>query len=297
MKPVLSPKEVAEAIGVSESSLKRWADAGRLHVYRTAGGHRRIHVAEAIRFIRESGATVIRPDVLGLPDADSMRQDDRSGASDSDRLLAYLEEGKAAEARGLLISLYLSGRTIAELADGPIREAMRELGTLWNHGEEGIFVEHRATEICLQAVHQLHLLVNIPDDAPNAVGGAPEDDPYLLPTALAAGVLAEAGFAAVNLGPDTPAMALRAAYEEYQPRLVWLSVSSPTHMEQWRAEALQLLELVSGSEATVVIGGQRVGELKLPTHPQLLLARNMSELAAFARGLGAAAKKPHSNGS
>ena len=41
---MLSPRELAEAVGVSESSLKRWADRGRVHVHRTEGGHRRIPV-------------------------------------------------------------------------------------------------------------------------------------------------------------------------------------------------------------------------------------------------------------
>ena len=54
MKPLLSPRELAQAIGVSESSLKRWADAGQIRVARTAGGHRRISIADAVRFIREA---------------------------------------------------------------------------------------------------------------------------------------------------------------------------------------------------------------------------------------------------
>lgn len=291
MKPVLSPKEVAEAIGVSESSLKRWADAGHLHVHRTAGGHRRIRITDAIRFIRETGATVIRPEVLGLPDAGSMQVAPLDSKSDSERLLEFLQAGQAPEARGLLVSLYLSGRTIAELADGPIRDAMRQIGTLWNHGEEGIFVEHRATEICLQAAHQLRLLIEVPEHAPCCVGCAPEDDPYLLPTALAAGVLAEAGFAAVNLGPDTPAGALRAAIAAYRPALIWLSVSSASRVDDWRDEVLDLLSLAQEAHVTLVLGGQRAGDLKLPTHARLLQAQSMSELAAFARGVATGAAK------
>ena len=65
-KTLLTPKELAEVIGASESSLRRWVDAGSIRMSRTTGGHRRIPVAEAIRFIRESGATVVRPDLLGL---------------------------------------------------------------------------------------------------------------------------------------------------------------------------------------------------------------------------------------
>src|SRR5215211_2356769 len=63
---LLTPKDLADAIGASESSLRRWVDSGRVKMSRTAGGHRRIPLAEAIRFIRETHATVVRPDLLGL---------------------------------------------------------------------------------------------------------------------------------------------------------------------------------------------------------------------------------------
>ena len=75
MKNVLSPKELGSAIGVSESSLKRWADDGRLRVARTAGGHRRIELREAVRFIRASGFTVQRPELLGLAELDGIERD------------------------------------------------------------------------------------------------------------------------------------------------------------------------------------------------------------------------------
>ena len=50
MESLLSPREVAVALGVSESSVKRWVDLGELAALRTAGGHRRITRAEAVRF-------------------------------------------------------------------------------------------------------------------------------------------------------------------------------------------------------------------------------------------------------
>ena len=65
-KPLLTPKELADAIGASESSLRRWVDSGQINMSRTAGGHRRIPLAEAIQFIRGIGATVVRPEMLGL---------------------------------------------------------------------------------------------------------------------------------------------------------------------------------------------------------------------------------------
>jgi excisionase family DNA binding protein len=71
-KRLLSPRQLATAIGVSESSLKRWIDDGLLSAARTAGKHRRIPLAEAIRFIRSQRAPLVRPDALGLPDLDAM---------------------------------------------------------------------------------------------------------------------------------------------------------------------------------------------------------------------------------
>ena len=67
MKDLVTPKQVAQAIDVSESSLKRWADEGLLLVSKTAGGHRRISITAAIRFIRERQLELVRPDILGLP--------------------------------------------------------------------------------------------------------------------------------------------------------------------------------------------------------------------------------------
>ena len=60
-KSLLTPKELAEAIGASESSIRRWVDTGDIRVARTAGGHRRITLSEAIRFIRQIEAPVVRP--------------------------------------------------------------------------------------------------------------------------------------------------------------------------------------------------------------------------------------------
>ena len=76
---LLSPKDLADAIGVSESSLKRWTDAGRIRASRTDGGHRRIALEDAVRFIREAGVPVVRPELLGMPEMAAAQQDNAPG--------------------------------------------------------------------------------------------------------------------------------------------------------------------------------------------------------------------------
>ena len=51
---LLTSAEAARSLGVSVSAVKRWADEGTLRGERTAGGHRRFHVAEVERLGREA---------------------------------------------------------------------------------------------------------------------------------------------------------------------------------------------------------------------------------------------------
>ena len=71
MKPpkLLSPAEFAEAIGVSESSVRRMADSGELRIFKTKGGHRKIPLDEAIRYTRDQSLTFVRPEILGSKSA------------------------------------------------------------------------------------------------------------------------------------------------------------------------------------------------------------------------------------
>lgn len=267
---LLSTRELSEALGVSESSIKRWVDGGRIAASKTEGGHRRVAVAEALRFIRESGSAVARPELLDLPDVAVAR------AHHHDRLLDYLLEGDTPGARGWLASRYLEGTTVAALADGPIRDAMHALGELWRHDDSGIFVEHRATDSCLQAISQLRSMIAAPaPHAACAVGGAPAGDPYLIPSQLAAMVVAECGMRAVNLGPDVPVPALERAVAELRPKLVWLSASvacAPARVTAFGRFFETLPRSVS-----IIVGGREASSWKLPARVQR--GTTMSDLA------------------
>jgi len=273
---LLSPRELGEALGVSESSLKRWIDAGKIVATRTDGGHRRISLPEAVRFIRETGAPLAHPEILDMPEVATAHE---QGIHGSDRLLGYLERGDALGARGFLLARYLRGATVAELCDGAIRDAMHGLGELWNHNSHGVFIEHRGTECCLQALAYLRATFEVPANAPIAVGGAPEDDPYLLPSFLASMVVEAAGLRAVNLGPNTPVAALQHAVVAHEPRIVWISASAKVAPARARALASWLATL---PPKTIAVVGGREGQRIAAANPSLRYVETMGELATIA---------------
>lgn len=293
MRTSLSPKQIALALGVSESSLKRWADDGRLSTTRTVGGHRRITLQEAIRFARETELRIVRPDVLGLPDlgrAKAFREDP------AQVMFEKLRSGSADDVRAMVLDAYLSGETVAAICDGPLTNALHRIGELWAHDSAGIFVEHRATDICIQTLNLLRMLIVgagggsdqdaiEADHRPVALGGAPAGDPYVLPSLMCACVMAEQGYHEVNLGANTPEASLRGAAEHYRPRLVWMSLSQAEPTWPSREELVALSEHLGAQGAELAVGGRGLNKLRPVAAPHLHLCDSMGELAAYAHGL------------
>jgi excisionase family DNA binding protein len=285
-KAFLTPRDLADAVGASESSLKRWADEGVIRATRTAGGHRRIALAEAIRFVRESRLTIERPELLGFEEVIRTGAAGESGTADA--LFDAFEQDEWRVARALIVSSFLSGESVAALCDGPIREALRRAGELWQHGQGGIVVEHRAVDVCLQALGTIRASLPPPAaDGPVAIGAGAAGDPYLLPSLMASTVLAEAGYRDVNLGPDMPTEPLLVAVERYAPAIVWRTASVPVELEPLLRDLETLADRAAQRGGRLVLGGRGVpaGPFALPAGVHHL--GSMGELMGFARGLRA----------
>lgn len=278
MTEALTPRDLALAIGVSESSLRRWVDSGRIRTYRTAGGHRRIPVDEGLRFIRESGSTVVRPELLGLA-ADAKK-------TPADDLYDALERGDADRAAGIVLSRYTAGESLAALCDGPIREAMHRIGELWTHGPRGILQEHWATKICGEILQQLRQLQPTADsDAPLSLGGAAEDDPYTLPSQMVSLVLGGLGFRTIDYGARTPADLLADAAKEQGASLVWLSLSVDLPKEQLRQQLHRLARQLRDTNTLLVLGGRHSSDINLGDASNVVMGSSMSHLADLAKGI------------
>ncbi len=282
---LFTPKDLATAIGASESSVRRWVDNGDIRMSRTAGGHRRIPLAEAVRFVRSRKLTIAKPEILGL-DPNETPNAELIGLTDDQKLFEILHAGDRQMARSLISSWFLAGRSLPSTFDGPIKHAMHRMGEVWKHDPRGILIEHRATEICIESIGAIRSLLPHPEEtAPLSLGGGSEGDPYSLPTMMVGATLAELGFRDINFGPNTPVELLGTEAIERRAKMVWLSVSSPADPKRLGAQIARLLEKLSGAGIHLVVGGQRYAALHLAGAEKLTQVDSMSELAAFARGL------------
>jgi excisionase family DNA binding protein len=283
----LSTAEAAEALAVSVSTVKRWVDEGILPAHVTAGGHRKLLRSEVLALARQVNLPRGGPAAPGgagaadpVPVADCLR----------DALLA----GRGPEARAVVRRAYDSGMPVEVIADRVIAPAMAEIGHRWETARIDVWQEHRGTEVCAAALFDLkeQLESRAERNRPVAVGGAPEGDPYTLPTLLAQLVLLDAGWEAVNLGPNTPLASLTRAVLELRPRLAWLSVSHLRDEAEFVAAYGDFYRAAEEQGVAVAVGGRALGEgvrssLIYTTHGD-----GLSHLAAFARTLHPRPKRP-----
>lgn len=283
MRVGISPKEFAEAIGVSESSVKRWVDQGALEATRTAGGHRRITRQAALRFVRSRNGCMAHPEKLGLDAALLTLARELSLEAAAEMGYELLERGDGDQLSGLVMALYLRGHSIAEIGDEMIRPALGRIGSKWLDGPQGIFIEHRATFQVMSALDELRAMIPTStvagDGEAVAITAGVAHDPYLLPTALAAAALAEIGWRAVCLGADTPLGVVAIAAAQVEARLIALSITSRPR-GTLRRELAAFAAAQHAKGRMVAIGGQSVAALDLATNANLFVGYTLSALVA-----------------
>lgn len=295
MKKLVTPKQVAQAVGVSESSLKRWCDRGLLSTVRTAGGHRRLAVDDVVQFLRQSGHKLVRPELLGLPT--NVGRGETVVARARDQIRDALLAGEEDQCRRIVFDLYLAGQSACDICDRVLAEAFHDIGDGWQCGEVVVYRERRGCEIALKALHDLRLAISAPPvDAPLALGGSLEHDPYRLPTTMVEIVLREAGWQATSLGTMLPAATLAEAVRENQPDLVWVSVSSIAAQDEFLEGYARLYGTAAALGTAVAVGGQALTDEIRQQMDYSAYCDTLRHLATFVEMLARRAKHPQAEG-
>ena len=283
----LTTAQAADALAVSVSTVKRWVDEGILPAHVTAGGHRKLLRSEVLTLVRQGNMP--RSDPAGHGGLSST-----DPAAISSALLDALVGGNGPDARALVHRSYQSGVPIETLADLVIAPVMANVGHQWETTRLDVWQEHRGTLLCAAALFDLkrEQESRAESNRPVAIGAAPEGDHYTLPTLLGQLVLLDAGWEAINLGPNTPLASLTKAVQELRPRMVWLSASYIRNDEEFLGAYRHLYRAAEQQGVAVAVGGQALVEGIRSAMIYTTFGDGLSHLAAFARTLHPRPKRP-----
>lgn len=293
---LVSPRQAARAMGVSESSLKRWCDQGLIHMTRTAGGHRKLPIAEVLRYVRDHNRPLLHPDLLGLPAASPGAVIGLGRAVPL--LVESLLAGEEIVARQLVVDLYAAGHPLTVLFDEVIAEAFRQIGDRWECGTAEVYQERRGCQIGLRTLYDLRRMQTPPPATGGiAAGGTLEGDPYSLSTTMAELVLREGGWRATSLGSSLPVESLSRFIREIRPALFWVSVSYVDDPVLFLERFAVLSEVCTETETPLVTGGRALTESLRQRMCYAAYGDTMQHLAAFARTLANSVASAPADGS
>jgi excisionase family DNA binding protein len=280
----LTTRQLARMWQVSEATVKRWADAGRLHPTRTVGGHRRFALPEVLRFQNEQGLDVTRQALRGAHvrelQGKAIEGDEREGAEQFFDAIVRAQEGTAA---GVLLSSYMEGVPLLRILDVTVTEAMRRVGRLWHCGEVTVADEHLATQTATRAVETLRGCIQSGvADARRAVVCTVEEEMHELSVLCVQLLLEEKGWGVVNLGAHTPFYAMTDAVEKHKPELVCISSTANMALSRNAREYDQFREAALERGATLVLGGEGFRDEAIRQRfPADLHAESFEELMQF----------------
>jgi MerR family transcriptional regulator, light-induced transcriptional regulator len=256
MQPLLSPKQVAQALRVSESSVKRWCDKGSINTTYTEGGHRRIRMADLADFVRNNSLAIQDFVPMGLatsnPPVGALQE---AAPIMADALLAGDED----HCSQIVMELFLAKHSVHQICDQVIAEAFKRIGHRWACGEAEIYQERRGCKIAQRILNRLHYLISdIASSAPLAIGCSVEGDYYSLGSTMVELVFRESGWRAMSLGENIPISSLEKAIGKQKPQAVWLSCSYISDPKQF-VESYRALRDKHQS-ALFILGGMALKE-------------------------------------
>jgi MerR family transcriptional regulator, light-induced transcriptional regulator len=257
----LSTQEVAGLINVTETTIKRWADEGKIPCHKTLGGHRKFLMKEIVQFA-EDNAYPLSGTVAPPLDTRGARGLELAIQTKDYTILGQLfyVEALQAERQGIYDLLsYLCKHHISlpVLADEVIKPAMARIGEEWRSGKLDVNREHLASNAVLEALIHLHPeLHRKPSHGLSAVCACAEGNYHELGLRLFAYALETEGWKVHYLGANTPFLTLRSFMKNSRPDLICLSATiidrKISSMSSFRAigkaaRAMKAIYLVGGS--------------------------------------------------
>lgn len=202
----ISTKGAMQTLGVSATTIKRWADDGTLPSVRTAGGHRRFRPAAVENLVAQKSI--------------SQLEDDK--AYEWSKMLRESENTLICEQIMRLGAKHEDWFSVADF----LGQVTAEIGRLWSEGEFSVVDEHIATSRLHQVLDTISNKLPVRPESGTAFLATLSDEFHTLGLSMAQLCLRSTGLNTVWIGADTPVDELVDFIEGEHPRAKLLVLSA-----------------------------------------------------------------------
>ena len=223
-KKYYTSRDVSEMFQLNESTIKRWADAGKLRCSKTPGGHRKFTAAQVEEFAKSSGLTPTNTHLDLFPHL--MKNDITSLLHDHKQNLSSLFVSRAFQAETeslvrILHNRYSAKFPVEKVYDTIIGEAVRTIFA--QHKENNITQaeKHVASTSIFESLLQFGTITQRkPANGRIAVCGSVTNGLREIILFGLSHLLELEGWKVYNLGANTEPEVLLKAVETYKPSLI-----------------------------------------------------------------------------
>ena len=283
MKPILSTRDLSRIFQVNESSVKRWADMGVLHCFRTPGGHRKFTVEEVLRFAREQKFALddeaLR--LLGVSGRFSRAPGPRELEALGDDLFDALTRQNSDAGSRLLLEALASHLSIETICDCVVNRAVSRVNELRASGQMEAYEERIAAAKLGEALVRLSdALGPVPTAQIHALMACVPDEVNDLDLRCARLLLQRHGWRITYLGGPLPPGSVESAVRRLRPNVVF--VSAATTGGELRTKVESIARATHETGARFVLVGRAFDGVGAVIFPGVdLITRSLADLEPF----------------
>ena len=244
MNTVLSTHEVAVLLNVTETTVKRWSDEGKLPCIKTLGGHRKFETKEILNFAEKNGysLTGTLPPPMTSEQMEKLQYGvfSRNYNKVADVLLDEALELDREGVAQLLLYLVKHNISFYLIADNIIRSALVRVGELWEEGKISVHEEHLVSQALTEAMIRVAPeLRRKPSNGLSAAFACLEGELHDIGLRCLAYSFESEGWKIHYIGANTPTDSILSFTEGLKPDLFALSFTMVDEIEKIKNDFLK----------------------------------------------------------
>lgn len=264
---LMSTGDVAEVLGVSEATVKRWSDAGTLSCIRTPGGHRKFRLRDIAMHLASRRGPVRANDVPPT-----------EGDKDVDELVSALLVGDLERVSGIVAAARLQRASMASIVDTVLYPAVERVRAACVAGRCEQFHEHIAMNTVVEVCARQRSSLRVPATSRGRVVVVPAvGEKTDLLARFATLVAIEGGFEPYLLGTGLPATSVARSANDLGASWVLMTSEQGEASSEVTSYVEELLRGTERSRARLLIVGEGASHLgSLPD--DVLQVRDLREM-------------------